>query len=102
MENTTRAFDQLSEADQKAAIDIMVALAVLSTRIPSVQKPLTDYIMTEFASCHNLSKNIVKYALMDVGAALFIQDWNFTATKASNQFITQFQPQKPSDNGQES
>lgn len=99
---STRPFSQLSEQDQKAAIDVAVALTVIGTRIPSVQKALTDYVVTEFTSCHSLSANIVKYAFRELGANLFNQDWYFGVTKAGERLITQFQPLETSGgaNGQ--
>lgn len=99
---SNRPFSQLSDEEQKAAIDVAVALSVIAVRIPSVQKALTDYIVTEFTSCHNLSPNIAKYAFRELGANLFNQDWHFGVTKAGERVTTQFQPLETSGgtNGQ--
>lgn len=100
MEQTTpRPFEQLSDDDQKAAIDVAVALTILGTRIPTLQKPLTDFIVTEFTSCYGLPRNIVKYAFRELGANLFRQDWNLTATKAGPKLTTQFTPLETSGGG---
>lgn len=100
MEQTTpRPFEQLSIEDQKAAIDVAVALTILGTRIPTLQKTLTDFIVTEFTSCYGLPRNIVKYAFRELGTNLFRQDWGLTVTKSGNKLTTRFTPLETSGGG---
>lgn len=84
-------FEQLSEADQKAAIDIGVCVAVLGTRVPSCGKPLFDYVATEFVSSYNLPPNIAKYALRQIGRSLYTSNWTFTVEKRGNELVTRFE-----------
>jgi hypothetical protein len=85
-----KPFDQLSAADQKAAIDVGICVSVLGTRIPSCGKPLFDYIASEFVASHTLPANIVKYALRQIGQSLFDSNWEFTVKKLGSELITEF------------
>ena len=87
-----KPFDELSEADQKAAIDIGICVSVLGARIPSCGRPLFDYIATEFVSCYSLPPNIAKYALRQIGQSLFNTEWTFTVEKTSDGLVTTFTP----------
>jgi hypothetical protein len=92
-----KPFDQLNEADQKAAIDIGICVAVLGARIPSCGKPLFDYVATEFVSCYSLPPNIAKYALREVGQSLFSSEWTFTIEKTGQGLVTTFKRAGDSD-----
>lgn len=87
------AFDQLSEEDQKAAIDVAVAAIVIGLRIPSTGKPLYDWMATEFTSCRGLPANVVKYALRSLGGSLLKQNWELTITKNGEGITTVFTPE---------
>lgn len=88
------AFNQLSEEDQKAAIDVAVAAIIIGLRIPSTGKPLYDWMATEFASSRGLPPNVVKYALRSVGEGLLKQNWSLTIEKDGEGLMTKFTPEK--------
>jgi hypothetical protein len=90
MEKTIKPFEQLSEDDQKAAIDVCVSAVLLGLRIPTTGKPLYDWIATEFANCRTLPPNVVKYALRSLGKELYVQDWTMTIEKRGNGVATEF------------
>jgi hypothetical protein len=86
----TGPFEELNQADRECAIDCVAACAVLSARIPSVGKPLYDWLATEFASTHGVPKNVARYALRAIGQKLYGSDWGFTVTKKEDKLITVF------------
>jgi hypothetical protein len=88
-------FNELSDQDQKAAIDVAVAAVLIGLRIPTAGKPLYDYVATEFSSSRTLPPNIVRYALRSLGRTLFKQDWTMTITKTSEEVTTHFKPNNP-------
>jgi hypothetical protein len=90
-------FEELNETDRECAIDCAVAVTVLAARIPSVSKPLYDYLITEFAAAYNLPKNSVRYALRDIGQTLYDTDWGFSVTKKEEKLITLFVPADSGD-----
>ena len=89
-------FEQLSEADQKAAVDIGVAVSVLGTRL-NCGKELYDFVATEFVRRYSIPANIAKYALREVGKSLFTNDWTFTAEKKAGGLTTSFQRSEDRD-----
>jgi hypothetical protein len=91
----TRPFDQLNPEDQMAAIDVAVSTVLIGLRIPSANKPLYDFIATEFASCRQLPANVVRYALRSLGRELFDQDWTLTIEKREGRVVTKFSTQTP-------
>jgi hypothetical protein len=88
----TRPFERLSTEEQKAAVDIAVALTVLGTRIPSLNKAFTDILAAEFTSCYAVDPNVAKYALRELGASLFKENWEFTVHKTGMMITTEFKP----------
>jgi hypothetical protein len=88
------AFDQLSNEDQKAAIDTAVAAILIGLRIPSTGKPLYDFVASEFASSRGLPANVVKYALRSLGRSLTAQNWTLSIVKDGEGVITKFVPEK--------
>lgn len=88
----TRPFEQLGEEQQKAAVDIAVALTVLGTRIPTLSKAFSDSVITEFVNSYGLVPNVAKYALRELGAGLFKQNWEFTVHKTGEMLTTEFSP----------
>jgi hypothetical protein len=88
----TRPFDQLSPEDQRAAIDVAVSTVLIGLRIPSVDKPLYDFIATEFANSRQLPANVVRYALRSLGRELFDQNWTLTIEKHGDGVTTKFTP----------
>jgi len=92
-----RPFERLSEQDQKAAVDVAVALTVLGTRVPTLRQEFTDDIVTEFAGCFRLSENVVKYAMRELGRNLFAQNWEFKVHKMGQLLTTEFRPIEASE-----
>jgi hypothetical protein len=90
MENRPRAFDDLSEDDQKAAIDVAVAKVLIDARIPSTGTLHDNYIVTEFAGCRTLPPNKIKYALRSIGQSLLKSDWKMTIEKQHGRLVTTF------------
>jgi hypothetical protein len=86
----TRPFDQLNPEDQMAAIDVAVSTVLIGLRIPTANKPLYDFIATEFAGCRQLPANVVRYALRSLGRELFDQDWTLTIEKHGAGVVTKF------------
>ena len=95
------AFEQLSEEDQKAAIDVAVATILIGLRIPSTGKPLYDWIATEFTSSRSLPANVVKYALRSLGRSLAAQNWEMVIKKDGEGLTTVFTPEQKGIDGQE-
>jgi hypothetical protein len=89
---TMNSFEDLNQADRECAIDCAVAAVILASRIPSVGKPLYDWLTTEFATTYNLPKNAVRYILRDIGQSLYGTDWAFSVTKKEEKLITLFVP----------
>jgi hypothetical protein len=89
----TDPFNELSNADQKVAIDAAIALILLGTRMPAVGQPLYDYVTTEFVSCYHVPANLAKYAMRSLAKALMAQDWTLTISKTGSQITTKFTPQ---------
>ena len=87
-----RPFDQLGENDQKAAVDVAVALTVLGTRVPSQNKAFSDHVAQEFTRSYNLVPNVVKYAMRELGVGLFQQNWEFKVYKRGGLMTTEFRP----------
>jgi hypothetical protein len=92
-----KPFQQLSETDQKAAIDIGICVSVLGARLPSCGKPLFDYVASEYVKDYGIPANIAKYALRQVGEALFTSEWTFTIQKTGQGLVTSFK--RVGDNG---
>lgn len=95
MEDRSNPFNQLSDEDQAAAIDVAISAVLIGLRMPSAGKPLYDYIATEFAASRGLPANIVRYALRNLGRDLYDQDWTMTITKTGPAMKTHFTPDKP-------
>jgi hypothetical protein len=93
------SFEELNQADQECAIDCAVAATVLAARIPSVGKPLYDWLASEFATTYNLPNNIVRSVLHDIGQTLYKTDWGFSVTKKEEKLITLFVPVEASSDG---
>lgn len=93
------SFEELNEADRESAIDCAIAAVILASRIPSVGKPLYDWLTTEFASTYNLPKNVVRSILREVGQTLYKTDWGFSVTKKDEKLITLFVPVQASGDG---
>lgn len=93
-----KPFDQLTNEQQKAAIDIGVTAAVLGHRIPSVGKELYDLVCEHFLQSYTLG-NEGKYALRHVGAELLVSNWQFTVTKRGTRMVTKFEKLQ-GDNGE--
>jgi hypothetical protein len=85
-------FEQLNEADQKAAMDVAIATVLISLQIPSAGQPLYDFLVNEFARCHGLPRQVVRYALRHLGQALYTQNWTLTVQKAESKVVTKFTP----------
>jgi hypothetical protein len=88
----TRSFEQLSEHEQKAAMDVAVAVTVLGTRIPTLSKSFTNAVLTEFTNCYKVVPNVAKYALRELGVSLFKENWEFTVHKTGVMLTTEFKP----------
>jgi hypothetical protein len=87
----TDPFDELGKTAQQCAIDVAVAVSILSIRVPAVNnKAFYELIIREFASTYSLPANTARYALKHVGKALFENEWTFSAEKVQQQFITRF------------
>jgi hypothetical protein len=93
----TGPFEELNQADRECAIDCVAAVTVLAARIPSVGKPLFDWLATEFASTHGIPKSLVNQALRQIGQQLFKSDWGFSVTKKDDKLITLFLPTEQKD-----
>lgn len=85
-----KPFEQLSEADQKAAIDVSICVTVLGTRLPSCGQQFVDYVVSEFVKSYTLPPNIAKYALREIAESLFVNEWVFTAEKKGPKLVTAF------------
>jgi hypothetical protein len=84
-------FDELNKTDQQCAIDVAVAVSILSVRIPAANnKTFYDWVIKEFAVTNTLPQNLARYALKHVGTALFNNDWAFSVEKSNQQFTTRF------------
>lgn len=91
-------FTQLAPADQQAAVDIGVALAVIEARV-SLSKSFTDRLIIEFAGSRKISLQLARYALRHVGAALFDQDWEYHCSKKATGLTTEFRQTSAGPNG---
>jgi hypothetical protein len=94
----------MSEQDKKAAIDVSVATVLIGMRIPSTDKPMYDYVVSEFARSRTIASNIVRYSFRDLGKSLYTQDWTLEIIKKGGKFMTKFTPAEEnpsqSQNGQ--
>jgi hypothetical protein len=88
----TGPYEQLNDADQKAAMDVAIATVLISLQIPSAGQPLYDYLVAEFSKSHGLPRQVVRYALRHLGQALYSQDWTLTVQKAESKVVTKFTP----------
>jgi hypothetical protein len=88
----TRPFERLSVEEQKAAVDVAVALTVLGTRIPTLSKGFSDAVATEFVNSYKVVPNVAKYALRELGVSLFKENWEFTVHKTGMMITTEFKP----------
>lgn len=95
------AFNQLNDADQKAAIDVSIATVLLGLRISSTDQKLYDWVATEFASSRTIPSNLTKYALRELGQVLLKEDWTLLIQKSGDQVTTEFTPVRKSKNGEE-
>jgi hypothetical protein len=95
----TRPFERLNVEEQKAAVDIAVALTVLGTRIPTLTKGFSDAVATEFVNCYKVVPNVAKYALRELGVSLFKENWEFTVHKTGMMITTEFKPVEGSGPG---
>jgi hypothetical protein len=86
--NNAKPFDQLSETDQRVAIDIACAMSVLVTRLPQLK--VGDAVMTEFAHQFELPSNLAKYALRQVGQTLFKTTWEFGVSKEEDGTVSTY------------
>jgi DNA-binding transcriptional regulator WhiA len=102
MSKDIKPFEELSETDQKTAIDIAVAASLIVTRLPAISELVFDAISREFAAFYDLRANIAKYSLRSLGRTLFETQWECTITKdAQHNLITEFRQGDaiPGDNG---
>jgi hypothetical protein len=101
MPEKTNPFNELNTEDQKCAIDVAIAALLIGTRLPSVDKALYDYLVTEFSRSLTLPANLAKYALRSLGRTLALQNWTLTISKDGEGIVTAFKPE-PVNNNQES
>lgn len=88
----TDPFDLLSEDEQKAAIEVAVAVTLLELRMPSAAQLLYDLVADEFATTYILSHNVTKYALQSLGRRLMAQNWTLVIEKNQDKVSTIFTP----------
>jgi hypothetical protein len=81
MSKDVEPFEELSETDQKTAIDIGVMASVVVTRLPGISGLVMDAIAREFAAQYNIRPNIAKHSLRAIGKTLFQTQWSFEVTK---------------------
>lgn len=90
-------FEQLSEEDQKAIIDIAVMVIGLTTRVPTA-KGLYETVRTEFLRSYHVG-NSAKYAFRQVTDELMNSNWELKITKKGTRLITGY-TRLQSDNGE--
>ena len=97
-------FDELSESDQRAAIDIACAVSILITRLPGLipqevssdMPAWMDTIGKEFAINRSLSTELSREALAQIGQQLFNNSWRWNVTKETDATISTYFKQGPS------
>ena len=93
MSNNHELFGQLSESDQKVAIDLTVACSLLVSRLPHMSGNIFDAVMSEFSHQYEVPNNVAKYSLRALGKELFHSSWQYKITKCDdNTIATHFTP----------
>jgi hypothetical protein len=101
MKQDSDAFNQLPEVDQKAAVDISVALLVIGLRITTIDQTMYDFVATEFCRSRTLSPNVVKYALRALAKRIYMQDWTLMIQKIGDEVTSTFTPSKSAGSNDE-
>lgn len=84
-------FYELDEIEQRACLDLAVAVAIIETRA-TLSPDLIKELVEQFASKRALPLNSVRYSLKHVGTSLFRQDWEFSCSKHGAAITTEFRP----------
>lgn len=93
MEKTSTPFEELSEQDQKIAIELAAIGSLLVTRLPMLSNEVFDVLTTEFAATYNIPANLAKYAMRSISKELFKTSWDFTIKKnLESEIHTEFVP----------
>jgi hypothetical protein len=89
--NQPDPFTSLSEQDKKVAVDLSVALTVVTCHcFDALTKDLEERIIDSIAARGSLSRNTVKYAMRQLGQTLLRQNWIFSVDKEEANIRTQF------------